>query len=133
MDHWEQLAGLPLVVESLRYSRLDPGPGFGEAHPSRLVRLTGAGHEGLGEDITLFMGGAPPQPELAGPWTLRESRAHLDRVAQWPDGPPFWDMPASMSADGAKAFSGMARRWRNWAFESAGVDPALAPAGRPPP
>ena len=34
MDHWEQLAGLPLVVESLAYGRLD-GPGFGQAHSSR--------------------------------------------------------------------------------------------------
>ena len=66
MDHWEQLAGLPLVVESLAYGRLDPGPGFGEAHASRLVRLTGAGHEGLGEDITLFIGRTAPDLPLAG-------------------------------------------------------------------
>ena len=88
MDHWERLAGLPLVVESATYGRLDPGPGFGEAHASRLVRLTGAGREGLGEDITLFMGGVPPQPELAGRWTLGELCEHLDRVDQWPGGPP---------------------------------------------
>ncbi len=116
MDHWEQLGGLPLVVESLAYGRLDPGPGFGEAHSSRLVRLTGAGHEGLGEDITLFMSDASPEPELAGRWTLAEFCAHLARVDQWPDDPPEWDM---------------ARRWRNWAFESAALDLALAQAGRP--
>ena len=108
MDHWEQLAGLPLVVESLAYGRLDPGPGFGEAHSSRLVRLTGAGHEGLGEDITLFMGGAPPQPELVGRWTLGELCTHLDRVDQWPDGPPEWDMPPSCRRTGRRP----SRSWR---------------------
>ena len=131
MDHWGQVAGLPLVVESVAYGRLDPGPGFGEAHSSRLVRLGGAGHEGLGEDITLFMGGAPPQPELVGRWTLGELCTHLDRADQWPGGPPEWDMPASVSPDGAKAFADMAYRWRNWAFESAALDLALAQAGRP--
>ena len=54
MDHWPALADLPLVVEELAYGRLDPGPGFGEAHSSRLVRLTGAGQEGLGEDCLLY-------------------------------------------------------------------------------
>jgi L-alanine-DL-glutamate epimerase-like enolase superfamily enzyme len=132
MDHWEQLAELPLEVESVAYGRLDPGPGFGEAaHSSRLVRLTGAGHEGLGEDITLFLGGTPPQPELAGRWTLGELCAHLDRAEQWPGGPPEWDMPAWVSPEGAKAFESMAVRWRNWAFESAALDLALAQAGRP--
>jgi hypothetical protein len=132
MDHWDQLAELRLEVESVAYGRLDPGPGFGEAaHSSRLVRLTGAGYEGLGEDITLFMGGTPPQPELVGRWTLGELCAHLDRAEQWPGGRPEWDMPASVSPAGVKAFENMALRWRNWAFESAALDLALAQAGRP--
>lgn len=40
-------------------------------------------------------------------------------------------MPPSVSPDGARAFSLMACRWRNWAFESAALDLALAQAGRP--
>ena len=28
MDHWPALADLPLVVETLAYGRLDPGPGI---------------------------------------------------------------------------------------------------------
>jgi hypothetical protein len=128
MDHWEQLAGLALVVEALTYGQLDPGPGFGQAHSTRLVRLTGAGHEGLGEDITLFLGGAPPQLEPGGRWTLGEFCDHLERADQWPDGPPHWDMPSTTPA-GAKAFTAMAYRWRNWGFESAALDLALAQAG----
>ena len=84
MDRWPALADLPLVMEELGYGRLDPGPGFGEAHSSRLVRLTGAGHEGLGEDITLFLEPEGPDLALAGEWTLGAFCAHLDTLEQWP-------------------------------------------------
>ncbi len=117
MDHWPALADLPLVVEALEYGRLDPGPGFGDAHSTRLVRLTGAGHEGLGEDITLFLDPDGPDLALAGDWTLGSFCAHLDTLEQWPDGEP--------------EFGDMARRFRNWAYESAALDLALAQAGRP--
>jgi L-alanine-DL-glutamate epimerase-like enolase superfamily enzyme len=117
MDHWPALADLPLVVEELRYGRLDPGAGFGEAHPTRLVRVTGAGHEGLGEDITLFLEPEGPGLALAGEWTLGSFCAHLDTLEQWPGGEP--------------EFGDMARRFRNWAYESAALDLALAQAGRP--
>ncbi len=116
-DHWPALAELPLVVERCEYGRLDPGDGFAEqAHSTRLVRLIGAGHEGLGEDITLFMEEHGPELPLAGDWTLGSFCAHLDALEQWPAGPPQWE--------------DMARRFRNWAFESAALDLALAQAGR---
>ena len=117
MDHWPALADLPLVVEELAYGQLDPGPGFGEAHSTRLVRLTGAGHEGLGEDITLFAEPEGPDLALAGEWTLASFCAHLDTLEQWPGGEP--------------EFGDMMRRWRNWAYESAALDLALAQAGQP--
>jgi hypothetical protein len=115
VDCWPLIATLPLTIEALEYGRLDPGPGFGEAHPTRLVRLSGRGREGLGEDITLFMEDHPPALGLAGEWRLGDLCAQLDTLEQWPDGPPEWDM---------------ARRWRNWAFESAALDLALAQSGR---
>jgi L-alanine-DL-glutamate epimerase-like enolase superfamily enzyme len=117
MNHWPVLADLPLVVAELAYGRLDPGPGFGEAHSTRLVRLTGAGQEGLGEDITLFLDPEDPDLALAGTWTLGSFCQHLDTLDQWPSGEPEW-------AD-------MARRFRNWSYESAALDLALAQAGRP--
>jgi hypothetical protein len=117
MDHWPALADLPLVVEELAYGRLDPGPGFGEAHSSRLVRLTGAGQEGLGEDITLFLEPEGPDLALAGTWTLGSFCAHLDTLEQWPGGEP--------------EHGDMVRRFRNWSYESAALDLALAQAGRP--
>ena len=56
MTLWPKLADLPLVVEGCAYDTLTPGPEFGEdAHATQLVQLSGAGHTGLGEDITLFI------------------------------------------------------------------------------
>src|SRR3954471_16613445 len=107
MDHWPALADLPLVVDTLGYGRLDPGPGFGEAHSTRLVRLTGAGHEGLGEDITLFLEPEGPDLALAGRWTLGSFCAHLATLERGRGGDPdFGDAP---------------RRFRNWAYESAAL------------
>ena len=117
MDQWPALAQLPLVVEELGYGRLDPGSGFGDAHATRLVRLAGAGHEGLGEDITLFLEPEGPDLALAGEWTLGSFCAHLETLEQWPNGEP--------------EFGDFARRFRNWAYESAALDLALAQAGRP--
>lgn len=113
MSLWARLAGLALVVERCEHEVLTPGPGFGEAHDTRLVRLTGAGTEGLGEDITLFMGDAPDLP-LAGEWTLASFAEHLAALDQWPAEPPEWEP---------------ARRWRNWGYEAAALDLALAQAG----
>jgi L-alanine-DL-glutamate epimerase-like enolase superfamily enzyme len=40
-------------------------------------------------------------------------------------------MPMEVSPEAKEAFRDMASRWRNWAFESAALDLALAQAGRP--
>ena len=116
MDHWPTLSELPLVIERCEYGRLDPGDGYGDAHSTRLVRLIGAGHEGRGEDITLFLSEQAPDLALAGEWTLGDFCAHLATLEQWPE-PPEWE--------------DFARRFRNWAYESAALDLALAQAGRP--
>ena len=55
-----------------------------------------------------------PVLPLAGEWTLESFCDHLAELDQWPVA-AGWDM---------------ARRWRNWAFESAALDLALNQAGR---
>lgn len=117
MDHWPDIAQLPLVIDSVAHGRIDPPAGFGEAHATRTIHFEGAGCEGIGEDITLFLGDAPELP-LAGEWTLGSFCEHLDALEQWPE------------ADPDPQFGDMARRWRNWAFESAALDLALAQSGR---
>ncbi len=102
------------MVEGSESELLAPGEGFGEAHATRLVRLVGGGEEGLGEDITLFMSEAPAPP-IEGEWTIGSFCEHLATFEQWSQ-PPEWEM---------------ARRWRNWSYESAALDLALRQAGRP--
>src|SRR3954470_19949735 len=108
---WPRIADLPLAVESHAIERLEaPAPA---ERVTYLVRLRGRGAEGLGEDVGgtmldedgAFLAAAPALP-LAGEWTLATFAAHLGRLDLWPQ-PPEWDM---------------ARRWRNWALESAALD-----------
>jgi hypothetical protein len=112
---WTRLADLPLVVDGCHSARLEPGPGFGDLHHTRLVRLTGGGEEGMSEDITLFLGQGPDLP-LGGEWTLGGLCEHLGTLDQWPGGAPEWEI---------------ARLWRNWAYEAAALDLALRQSGRP--
>ena len=113
---WNRIADLPLVVESLALERLQaPAPA---ERVTTLVRLRGAGAEGVGEEIgpnedhDALAALAPTLP-LAGDWTLATFVEHLAGVELWP-APPEWEM---------------ARRWRTWAFESAALDLALRQAG----
>ena len=85
-----------------------------------LVRLRGGGADGLGEDVSPFEGEDDalhtigPVLPLAGEWTLESFCDHMAGLDLWPV-PPRFDP---------------ARRWRNWAFESAALDLALRQAGR---
>src|SRR5690349_10499550 len=115
---WTRIADLPLVIDSHAVERLEAGPPTDRV--TYLVRLRGRGAEGLGEDVGgdmvddhgAFLAAAP-RLDLAGEWTFATFVAQLATADVWPD-PPEWDM---------------ARRWRNWAFESAALDLALLQAG----
>jgi len=115
---WTRIADLPLVIDAHAVERLEAGPPTDRV--TYLVRLRGGDAEGLGEDVGgdmldehgAFLAAAPALP-LAGGWTLATFAAHLAAIDVWPE-PPEWEM---------------ARRWRNWAFESAALDLALQQAG----
>jgi L-alanine-DL-glutamate epimerase-like enolase superfamily enzyme len=119
---WSKLAGLPLVVEGYELELLE-GEMFGDLQRvTTLVRLRGRGEAGLGEEI----GGpwrdhheallAAPRLPLAGEWTLESFSDHLASLDQWAGEEPEWEM---------------AKRWRNWFYESAALDLALRQAGLP--
>jgi hypothetical protein len=117
---WDRLSALPLLVESYELDRLSATLANDFARVTTRVRLLGGGAEGIGEDVSPFegeddtlhvMGAVLP---LAGEWTLGAFADHLTQLDQWPV-PPRFDM---------------ARRWRNWSFESAALDLALNQAGR---
>src|SRR5687768_14956324 len=116
---WPRLAELPLVVESCEYDRLHAVLVHEFQRVTTHVRLVGAGADGLGEDVSVHVEDGsslhetqPPLP-LAGEWTLAGFCDHLATLDPWPK-PPAWEA---------------ARRFRNWAFESAALDLALRQAG----
>jgi L-alanine-DL-glutamate epimerase-like enolase superfamily enzyme len=117
---WPRLAELPLVVESCEYDRLHALAMHDFERVTTHVRLLGAGAEGLGEDVSVHIEDGTslhetqPVLPLVGEWTLAGFCDHLATLDPWTE-PPEWEA---------------ARRWRNWAFESAALDLALRQAGR---
>jgi hypothetical protein len=118
---WDALRGLPLRVDSVVYDRQAATFAYGFERITTLVRLVGDGAEGHGEDVSLHGGDEHslhvlnPDLGLVGSWTLESFCDHLASVDQFAV-PPEWEP---------------ARRWRNWASESAALDLALAQAGLP--
>jgi hypothetical protein len=118
---WERLSALPVVIESYEFERRYAEMAYGFHRITTVIRLLGGGVEGLGEDVSPFgeedntLHVARPELPLAGEWTLGELCAHLAELDQWP-------LPVEYD---------VAKRWRNWAFESAALDLALNQAGRP--
>jgi hypothetical protein len=114
---WDRIATLPLTIDGYALERLDAA---GYDRTTIQFRLSGAGEEGVGEDVGLFdergeaLLAAGPYLELSGDWTLASFCARLATVDQWQPAPPEWEM---------------ARSWRNWAFESAALDLALRQNG----
>ena len=105
---WKRISDLPLEIDSYELERLEQPVTRGFTRVTTLVRLLGAGEEGLGEDVTwyaeahereLAAGAVLP---LAGSWTLESFSAALTV-----------DEPH-----------------RRWAYESAAIDLALRQAGR---
>jgi L-alanine-DL-glutamate epimerase-like enolase superfamily enzyme len=116
---WERVSGLSLVVDGYALERLEASERYGYDRTTTQMRLSGAGEEGIGEDVMPFaenhdaLHAAGAYLDLAGEWTLASFCEHLASVDQWPEPAP-WEM---------------ARAWRNWAFESAALDLALRQAG----
>jgi L-alanine-DL-glutamate epimerase-like enolase superfamily enzyme len=117
---WSRLAGLPLVVEDCEFERLHAVLSPESERVTTHVRLSGAGADGLGEDVSIHredgtsLHEAQPALPLAGEWTLAGFCDHVAGLDMWP-APPEW---------------GQLRRCRAWAFESAALDLALRQAGR---
>ena len=119
MTTFDHIADLPLEVEfyELEGLELDIAPEF--TRLTTVVRLQGAGQEGVGEDVTYegldqiaFRDAGPTQP-LAGRHTIgsfAELLAGLDLFPVEPEREP-------------------SRAFRRWAFESAALDLALRQAG----
>jgi L-alanine-DL-glutamate epimerase-like enolase superfamily enzyme len=118
MSTYELLAELPVIVEGYELEGHELALSSEFVRKSTVIRLRGAGEEGVGEDVTYAVedqealqraGASAP---LAGRWTLASFAEHLrslDLVPQPTDRPEF-------------------RLYRNWAFDSAALDLALRQA-----
>jgi len=117
---YERIAGLPVRIEgySLDVRALQLAPEF--TRLTTVIRLHGAGEEGVGEDVCYdplehqSQAAAGPVLPLEGERTLDDLSRHLDTLDLWHGGPPVRE--ASID-------------YRRWAFESAALDLALRQAG----
>jgi hypothetical protein len=117
---WDRIGSLAVLVESVAFERLSASMAYSFERVTTRIRLSGAGAEGIGEDVSPFEGEddtlhvAQPELPLTGEWTLEALCEHLAETDQW-SAEPRWEV---------------GRRWRNWGFESAALDLALNQAGR---
>jgi hypothetical protein len=113
---YDAVADLPLAIESHSLDRLElqVSPEF--TRVTTLVHLSGAGEEGVGEDVTYTATDHPPPADLplAGSHTL-------DSFSQLLEGLDLFLQEPEMGAS---------RDYRRWAFESAALDLALRQAGK---
>ncbi len=118
MSTWETLAGLPVEVADYSLEPLQATVSSEFERKSTLIRLRGAGEEGIGEDVTydavdqeILQAEGPALP-LTGRYTLASFAEHLASLALFPQ-------PPQREAS---------RRYRTWAYESAALDLALRQA-----
>src|SRR3954447_26096814 len=118
MATFDALADLPLTIEGYELEGLEhQTPGFERL--STVIHITGAGEEGLGEDVTydaldhVALQDAGTPLDLTGHATLGEFCEFMGGVDTFP----------------AEPQREVSRRYRRWAFESAALDLALRQSG----
>ena len=117
---YELVADMPLRIESYSLVPLSAPMGTDRIRRTTVIRLSGGGEEGIGEDATpveedqLAFQQAAPTLAIAGDWTIDSFSSHLATLDLYPAPPEHERL----------------RSFRRWAFESAGLDLALRQAGR---
>jgi len=115
---WELLAGLPVEIEDYVLQGLSATVSSDFERKSTLIRLRGAGEEGIGEDVTYdgvdqdVLQAAGPSLPLSGRFTVASFAERLAELELFPQ-PPQREVSA---------------RYRTWAYESAALDLALRQA-----
>jgi L-alanine-DL-glutamate epimerase-like enolase superfamily enzyme len=115
---WDRLRKLPLKVERCELEPLRVALSAEFERVTTVIRLSGAGFDGVGEDVVYdavdherLLAAGPP--ELAGEHTLESFSAALGQARLFPQQP---EREVSL-------------RYRTWGFESAALDLALRQAG----
>jgi L-alanine-DL-glutamate epimerase-like enolase superfamily enzyme len=116
---FDALADLPLRIDDYALEGLERDVSSAFTRKSTVIRLRGAGEEGVGEDVTYdaedhdVLQAAGATLPLAGDWTLATFCDHLEGLDLWP-APPQREP---------------SRHYRVWGYESAALDLALRQAG----
>jgi hypothetical protein len=120
MSTYERVADLPLEIDGYSLEGLSRTVSSGFERLTTVIRLSGGGEEGAGEDVTYdgeaqtAQQAAGPVLPLAGSWTFDAFSRHLGALDTFAGGEP--QMPVF-------------RNYRRWGFESAALDLALRQAG----
>jgi hypothetical protein len=120
MVSFDAIADLPLEIEACGFEGLEITIGEFE-RLTTIVRLSGGGHEGIGEDVVydavdhIGQQGHGPPDGLAFSGTFAEFSDHLDGIDLFPAAAPVREE--------------ISPAYRRWAFESAALDLALRQAG----
>jgi hypothetical protein len=121
MSTYERVADLPLTIDDYALEGLSRTVSSGFERLTTVIRLRGAGEEGIGEDVTYdgdlhrAQQDHGPVLPLAGEWTFDGFSEHLGGLDLFPAGEPDREVY---------------RNYRRWGFESAALDLALRQAGR---
>ncbi len=115
---WKLVSELPLQIESYALEGLQALVSSEFERKSTVIHLSGAGQEGLGEDVTYdavdhdILQAEGANLALAGSWTIGSLSEHLASLDLFPQAPQ----------------REVSRRYRVWAYESAALDLALRQA-----
>jgi hypothetical protein len=121
MSSWARVCDLPLRIDGYALEGLQAEVSSAFTRKSTVIRLHGAGEEGIGEDVVYEAEdheraqAAGAYLELAGEWTIGSFSAHLATLDLFP-APPGLEV---------------SRLYRTWAYESAALDLALRQAQLP--
>jgi L-alanine-DL-glutamate epimerase-like enolase superfamily enzyme len=116
---YDRIRDLPLVIDSYSLEPLEAQVSSEFTRLSTVIRLSGDGQEGVGEDVTydaldhIALQDAGAVQPLAGEWTIESFSQELDLLDLFP-APPVREPSIN---------------YRRWAFESAALDLALRQAG----
>jgi hypothetical protein len=118
MSTWDLIAEMPVQIDGYALDPLSATVSSEFERKSTVIRLRGAGQEGVGEDVTYdavdqdIMQAAGPVLALAGRFTLHSFAEHLAGLSLF-EQPPQREVSAL---------------YRTWAYESAALDLALRQA-----
>jgi L-alanine-DL-glutamate epimerase-like enolase superfamily enzyme len=115
---YERLSGLPIEIEGYELSPLELEVSTEFTRLTTVIRIKGAGQDGIGEDVTygaldhVALQDAGPVHDLTAPSTLGELCELMGELDLFPSAP----------------VRDVSRGYRRWAFESAALDLALRQA-----